>query len=128
LTLSPAVPPPVSWWPPAPGWYVVGALAVALAVWSAWRGWERWRAAVYRRAALAELRRLERRAADGSQHAAALREVPALVKRTALAAYPLGTVASLSGPDCNRRRRPEALGRRAARGRPPRAESRVRTF
>ena len=93
------VPPPVSWWPPAPGWYVVGALGIALAVWSAWRGWERWRAAAYRRAGLAELRRLERRSGDGSQRDAALREVPALVKRTALAAYPRETVASLSGAD-----------------------------
>jgi hypothetical protein len=93
------VPPEVSWWPPAPGWYVIGGLVIAVAVWAAWRGWERWRAAAYRRAAIAELRRLERRAADGSQHDAALREVPALVKRTALAAYPRETVASLSGPD-----------------------------
>ena len=35
------VPPPVSWWPPAPGWYVVGGLAIALAVWAARRGWQR---------------------------------------------------------------------------------------
>ena len=93
------VPHPVSWWQPAPGWYVVDALVIALAVWSAWRVWDRWRAAAYRRAAIAELRRLERRAADGSQHEAALREVPAFVKRTALAAYSRETVASLSGPD-----------------------------
>ena len=93
------VPPPVSWWPPAPGWYLVGGLAIALAVWAAWRGWQRWRAAAYRRAALAELRQLEARAGDGAQHDAALCEVPALVKRTALAAYPRETVASLAGPE-----------------------------
>jgi len=46
------VPPPVSWWPPAPGRYVVGALAIALAVWSARHGWERRRATAYRRAVL----------------------------------------------------------------------------
>ena len=70
------VPPPVSWWPPEPGWYVVGGLAIALTVWAAWRGWERWRAAAYRRAALAELRRLEARAGAGAQHDAALARCP----------------------------------------------------
>jgi len=93
------VPPPGTWWPPAPGWYVVGALLLALGALAAWRALARWCAAAYRRAALADLRRLEARAADDGQRDAALREVPALVKRTALAAFPRETVASLSGPD-----------------------------
>lgn len=90
-------PPPVPWWPPAPGWYVVGATALVLAGWLTWRAWVRWRAAAYRRAALAELRRLETRAADAGEREAALRDLPALVKRTALAAFPRPAVASLSG-------------------------------
>ena len=93
------VPPPVSWWPPAPGWYVVGGLVLLLGVYGAWRALARRRAAAYRRAALAELRRIEARAVDEGQRAVALREVPALVKRTALAAFPRETVASLSGAE-----------------------------
>ncbi len=90
-------PPPVPWWPPAPGWWVAGAAALALIGWLAWRAWTRWRAAAYRRAALAELRGIEARAADDAQRAAALGDLPALVKRTALAAFPRAAVASLSG-------------------------------
>src|SRR5262245_11663928 len=51
-------PPPVPAWPPAPGWYVVAAVAALLFGWSLWRAAVRWRRAAYRRAALAELERL----------------------------------------------------------------------
>jgi hypothetical protein len=91
------MPLPVPWWPPAPGWYVVGGVGLVLAVWASWRGWKRWQVAAYRRAALAELQRLKDRAADSAQRESALRELPELVKRTALAAFPRQQVASLSG-------------------------------
>ena len=29
-------PPPVPWWPPAPGWVVVAGIICVLAVWMAW--------------------------------------------------------------------------------------------
>jgi hypothetical protein len=89
-------PLPIPWWPPAPGWYVVGGVALALAVWAGWCRWRRWQAAAYRRAALTELRQLQARTADNAQRVSALQELPALVKRTALAAFPRQAVASLS--------------------------------
>jgi hypothetical protein len=91
------VPPAVPWWPPAPGWFVVGGVALVLAVWTAWRAWRRWRAAAYRRAARAEWQRLRTWAADPGQREAALRQLPELVKRTALAVFPREEVAALSG-------------------------------
>jgi Domain of unknown function (DUF4381) len=63
----------------------------------AWRAWRRWRATAYRRAALAEWRQLKSQAVDPGQREAALRHLPELVKRTALAAFPREAVASLSG-------------------------------
>lgn len=90
------LPPPVPWWPPAPGWYVVGSVVLVLAVWAGWHGWRRWQAAAYRRAALTELQRLKAQTADDAQRSLALQELPALVKRTALAAFPRQAVASLS--------------------------------
>ena len=92
-----AVPPPVPWWPPAPGWFVVGGVVLGLGFWGAWRAWRRWRAAAYRRAALAEWRQLKAQAADSGHREIALRHLPELVKRVALAAFPREAVASLSG-------------------------------
>jgi hypothetical protein len=89
-------PAPVPWWPLAPGWYVVGGVALVLAAWASWRWWRHWQAAAYRRAALAELQQLKTRTADNAQRVAALQELPALVKRTALVAFPRQEVASLS--------------------------------
>ena len=90
-------PPPVPWWPLAPGWYVVGAALLALAAGAGWYWWKRWQAAAYRRAALAALQQLKARSTDEAQRGPALRELPELVKRTALAAFPRQQVASLSG-------------------------------
>jgi hypothetical protein len=81
-----AVPEPVSAWPPGPGWWVLLALFGLAAAAAAVRLVRRHRAGAYRRAALAEL---------GEPGTAA--EVVALLKRTALSAWPRGQVASLDG-------------------------------
>jgi hypothetical protein len=83
-----AIPEPIPWWPPAPGWYFVIAFLVAVLLVIATRLLIRYRRNAYRRAALSELRRL------GPREAAVL---PALLKRTALAAYPRRDIASLNG-------------------------------
>jgi hypothetical protein len=84
-------PPPVPWWPPAPGWYAI-AVAVVLALgWLGWRGFSRRRAAAYRRKALRELEAIRR---DGD-----LAALPELIRRTALAAYPRTRVAHLIGSE-----------------------------
>lgn len=92
------VPDPVSLWPLAPGWYVLAwILLIALAFW-AWSRLRRWRQNRYRRMALTELDQLEAAVKDPSRRVSALGELPALVKRVALAAWPRERVASLSGP------------------------------
>lgn len=92
------VPAPVPWWPPAPGWYWLAGVIVLLAVWSVWQAHRRYRANGYRRAALAEFGSLAREAADPAAADMALRALPALLKRTALAAFPRARVAAFSGP------------------------------
>lgn len=84
-------PPGVPFWPPAQGWYVVGLLLLALIAVLVWRAFARYRRNGYRREALRVLREIE---GEGSIEA-----LPALLKRTALAAWPRHEVASLSGEE-----------------------------
>ena len=81
-------PPPVSFWPATPAWYALFAVLLALLLWLAWRGWRAWRRNAYRREAL--------RLLDATTQPA---EIAAILKRTALAAWPRAQVASLSGAD-----------------------------
>jgi hypothetical protein len=82
-----ALPPEVPWWPLAPGWYVLIALAFATAAWFAFRTWKHWRSNAYRRAALQELKSLDTPAA-----------IAELLRRTALAIAPRTVIAELTGP------------------------------
>jgi len=83
-------PAPVPWWPPAPGWWLAVVLVlVAAAVLFAWR-----RHTAARRAALRELRGLERKNSGSVALAAAINR---LLKRYALACYPRAQVADLTG-------------------------------
>lgn len=90
-------PGPVTWWPPAPGWYVVIAIAAAAVMVLLWKGWRHWRRNRYRGEALRELARLRRTGTGGD-----LREAPVLLKRAALSAWPRQSVAGLVGADWHR--------------------------
>ncbi|GAB6048729.1 hypothetical protein JCM19379_25610 [Methyloparacoccus murrellii] len=91
------LPEPIGWWPPAPGWWglavLVLALMAGLALW--WRRRRRRPGPV--QIALANIARLE---ADATlspvQKAQAL---SILMRRVALSLYPRETVAGLSGED-----------------------------
>jgi len=93
------LPAAIGWWPLATGWYVlIGFLLIALA-WFSYRSLRRWINNGYRRAALYELQLLEDRVHKPGQRDASLRQIPVLLKRTALSVYPRSQVASLSGKD-----------------------------
>jgi len=94
----------VGWWPLAPGWYFLFGLLLTALVWFGYRSLHRWMNNRYRRAALRELQLLEKRIhateeRDAEVRDANLRQIPILLKRTALSAYPRSQVASLSGKD-----------------------------
>ena len=85
---------PVSWWPLAPGWYVLAFIIAAVVLVFVWRARRRWLARRYRRQALLELRAI---AHDSLEPAIAAASLMTLLKRTALTAYPRQQVAGLSG-------------------------------
>ena len=85
------MPEAVSWWPLAPGWYVLLVIVVGLAINFAIRAMRRYRRNAYRREALAMLLNAS---ADPSSLSS---EVAVLLKRTALSAFPREQVASLTG-------------------------------
>ena len=92
-------PLPPAWVPRTAGWLVLGICVLGVALWLGWRTWRHWRANRYRRAALAELTRLQADLQrDGPTRAQALLGVAELLKRTVLAVWPRETVAGLSGP------------------------------
>lgn len=89
--LRPLHPPAaIDWWPPAPGWWALAAVLLVLLG----LAWWRYRRQALRRAALTELRRLERSGLDDRGLSAG---VNLLLRRVALARYPREQVAALSG-------------------------------
>jgi Domain of unknown function (DUF4381) len=91
------VPPPVPWWPPAPGWYAIAALIVCIAGWAVWRAYRHWRSNAYRRAALRRLASIRVELANPSRRAATLTDLAALLRRAALHIAPRERVAAASG-------------------------------
>jgi hypothetical protein len=92
-----AVPQPVSWYPPAWGWWALAGALFVVALVLAIRRAQRFLADRYRREALRECAALEARLDSESRRVAALAELAVLLKRTALSAWPRAEVASLSG-------------------------------
>jgi hypothetical protein len=88
-----ALPAPVPWFPPQPGWWILLAALLACLSLGIWRLAKIYRANAYRRAALSALQTLSH--LPPTEMAPAL---AALLKRTALAAYPRALVAGLTGP------------------------------
>lgn len=79
-------PAEISWWPLAPGWYVVGAALLVLVGLFTVRSWKKWKANAYRRAALREL-----------ETAGDIPSIAAILRRTALVATSRAVVASKAG-------------------------------
>jgi len=93
------LPASVGWWPLATGWYVLFGISMIILAWFSYQSIRRWFADRYRRAALNELRSIEEGIRSAAKRDSSLRQIPILLKRTALSAYQRDQVASLSGKD-----------------------------
>lgn len=90
-------PAPIDWWPPAPGWWILLAIAVVVLAFGAhWLTRYRARTA-YRRTALAQLDRLRREHSASGNDAQFYTELNALLKRVALTAFPGKDLAAVHG-------------------------------
>ncbi len=90
-------PPPVPWWPPAPGWYWLLGFLLLLAGIFAVRAFLRWQHNRYRREALEEWRRLQPLLNATARRREGLAGLAVLLKRTALTAFPRRRTAALTG-------------------------------
>ncbi len=89
----------ISWWPPAPGWWLLAMLGLIALAWSVHWLYRRRRRLAWRRLAREELRQLDEnyhRNRDTSRLAAGLSQ---LLRRVALATHPAREVAGLGGED-----------------------------
>lgn len=90
------LPQPISWWPPAPGWWILlGLLLVSiLAILVFLRRRKLWR---YRRAALTQLERLETSFFKDGDSRRLIRELSRLMRQAALCHFPRKECAGLAG-------------------------------
>ncbi len=93
------LPAPVAWWPLAGGWYFLSGIVLIALAWLTYRLLKCWMNNRYRRAALRQLRLLSEQINSAEERDANLRQIPILLKRAALCAYPRSQVAALTGKD-----------------------------
>ena len=95
------LPPAVSYLPQTWGWLALLLMLLGAALFFGGRAYWRWRCNRYRRAALAQLAHLQAALASSSDRSP-LRQLPDLLKRTALSIPAQSGVASLGGQDWRR--------------------------
>jgi hypothetical protein len=90
---------PVSWWPPAPGWWVLGLLLLAVLVWLGRRVLARYRVRQRRKQMLAWVDHLNVFIDPGVDPQGYLSTINRIFKLVALRAFPERDCAALSGQD-----------------------------
>lgn len=88
------LPGPVGWWPPAPGWWVLAALAVAFAVLL----WVRYRSRFRQRAALRAFKSIQAALELGEEPGQCVQQLSMVLRRFAMSIAPASRlVAGLTG-------------------------------
>jgi len=91
------LPEAVGWWPLAIGWYFLFGLLLVILGWFTYTSVRRWINNRYRRTALQQLQLLAEDIRTTDKRDIGLRQIPVLLKRTALSVYPRSQLASLTG-------------------------------
>ena len=87
----------IGWWPLAPGWWLLIALAVLLLACIAVLLWRRHQSRAYRRQATQQLKSLRHAFNEGGDVPHYVQGLSRLLKATALQAYPREEIAAISG-------------------------------
>jgi hypothetical protein len=90
------LPDPVSWWPPAPGWWIVAGLVVLSALICVWMI-KNWRKTKPRRTAIAELRVVSESYHPNQNDQWVVQRLSEIIRRYAMTAFPRAEVAGLTG-------------------------------
>ena len=91
------LPEAVGWWPLASGWYFLLGFLLIILVWFIYTSIKHRINNRYRRTALHQLQLLAPEVNKADKRDSVLRQIPILLKRTALTAYPRRQLASLTG-------------------------------
>ena len=91
------LPETAGWWPLASGWYFLLGLLLIILVWFIYTSVKQRINNRYRRTALHQLQLLAQDINKTDKRDSVLRQIPILLKRTALTAYPRRQLASLTG-------------------------------
>jgi len=92
------LPGPPDFWPPAPGWWLLTAVALGLAAWGGILLWRQMRIRRQRNRILALLERMEQ-SSTGAATPEFLAQLSRLTRRLALMRFPRRDIASLTGQD-----------------------------
>ena len=93
------VPDAAPWWPPAPGWYLLGSLILLAAIFLIVNRISNWQRNRYRGRALEELSRLRQSTRNENSPSQLVAGLDQILKRVALAAWPRQEVATLAGEE-----------------------------
>lgn len=93
------LPTPIGWWPMAPGWWLLLALAILILGSGLYYLWRCYQAAKARKQALQLLRIYEQQAEKEANSAQLCAKISELLRRVALAYYPRQQVAALRGQE-----------------------------
>lgn len=91
------IPDPISWWPPAPGWWVLGLLIITLLIATTIYLCRYHAGRAYRRDAIRELKSLHIAWQQNKDDQYFVQQTQLILRRTALSAFPREDIASLSG-------------------------------
>jgi len=92
------LPDPVSWWPPAPGWWIVAGL-VFVAVIGLWIVIKRYQSHALQRTIRRELEAIKERFYDTGNQYELVQSLSVLLRRACISFYPRHQTASLTGED-----------------------------